>query len=65
MLEEQILSLVKVGLSMTVLTQFSDVEEETNGLITYDREVVKVDEKAIAAVNEKLVHAYDRSKNEI
>ena len=65
MLEEQILSLVKVGLSMTVLTQFSDVEEETNGLITYDREVVKVDEKAIAAVNEKLVHAYDRSKNVI
>ncbi|MBP5216824.1 MAG: glycoside hydrolase family 2 [Bacilli bacterium] len=65
MLEEQILPLVKVGLSMTVLTQFSDVEEETNGLITYDREVVKVDEKAIAAVNEKLVHAYDRSKNVI
>ena len=31
------------GLCMTVLTQVSDVEDETNGLVTYDRRVVKVD----------------------
>ena len=30
------------GLCATVYTQVSDVEDETNGLVTYDRQVVKV-----------------------
>ena len=30
------------GLSATVYTQLSDVEDEVNGLLTYDREVVKL-----------------------
>ena len=33
------------GLCAAVYTQTTDVETETNGLITYDREVIKVDEK--------------------
>lgn len=35
--------LIKKGLSAAVFTQLSDVEEEINGLVTYDREVVKVE----------------------
>ncbi|MEI6784682.1 MAG: hypothetical protein WCQ21_27630, partial [Verrucomicrobiota bacterium] len=31
------------GLSGAVITQLSDVESEVNGLVTYDRAVVKVD----------------------
>ena len=33
---------VKQGLTATVLTQVSDVEDETNGILTYDRQVQKL-----------------------
>ena len=43
------------GLSATVYTQLSDVEEELNGFITYDREVTKIDPIKIKEVND-LIH---------
>lgn len=42
MINEQLLPLVEKGLSGAVYTQLSDVEEEVNGLVTYDRKVVKL-----------------------
>lgn len=39
------------GLSAVVYTQTTDVETEANGLLTYDREVLKVDRALIAAAN--------------
>jgi hypothetical protein len=39
------------GLNAAVYTQLTDVETEANGLLTYDREVVKVDAERVAAVN--------------
>jgi hypothetical protein len=36
------------GLSAAVYTQWTDVEAECNGLLTYDRKVVKVDAKQVA-----------------
>jgi hypothetical protein len=39
------------GLSAAVYTQTTDVETECNGLMTYDRAVVKVDAKKVAAAN--------------
>ncbi len=39
------------GLSAAVYTQTTDVETEVNGLLTYDRAVLKVDAERIAAVN--------------
>ena len=39
------------GLSAAVYTQTTDVETEANGLLTYDREVLKVDPNRVAAVN--------------
>lgn len=39
------------GLSAAVYTQITDVEVECNGLLTYDREVVKPDPERVAAVN--------------
>ena len=44
----------KQGLSAAVYTQVSDVEDEINGLLTYDRKVCKADPARIRAVNEKL-----------
>jgi hypothetical protein len=36
-------------------TQLSDVETEMNGLITFDREIIKVDSSVMRAINDKLV----------
>ncbi|MCR5088625.1 MAG: glycoside hydrolase family 2 [Oscillospiraceae bacterium] len=38
----ELLPLVREGLCGAIYTQVSDVEDETNGLMTYDREVLKV-----------------------
>lgn len=43
------------GLSAAVYTQTSDVEGEVNGLVTYDRRVVKVEAEFMAGLNRKLV----------
>jgi beta-galactosidase/beta-glucuronidase len=40
---EKIKPLIKKGLCACIYTQVSDVEEEINGLVTYDRAVQKVD----------------------
>ena len=40
--------------SSYVLTQLSDVEQETNGLVTYDREIVKVDVDLMRELNNKV-----------
>ena len=42
------------GLSAAVYTQTTDVEGEVNGLMTYDRALVKMDATAISAANRKL-----------
>jgi Glycosyl hydrolases family 2, TIM barrel domain/Glycosyl hydrolases family 2, sugar binding domain/Glycosyl hydrolases family 2 len=39
------------GLNAAVYTQLTDVETEANGLVTYDRAVLKVDVPRVAAVN--------------
>ena len=43
LIENHLFSLVDAGLSGAVYTQLSDIEEEVNGLVTYDRRVVKID----------------------
>lgn len=42
LVEKQLAPLIERGLSGAVYTQLSDVEEEVNGLVTYDRRVVKI-----------------------
>ncbi|MFB0918742.1 MAG: glycoside hydrolase family 2 TIM barrel-domain containing protein [Clostridiaceae bacterium] len=41
-------------LSGIVYTQLSDVEDEVNGLVTFDRQIVKWDPSALKELNEKL-----------
>ena len=48
------------GLCATVYTQLSDVEDETNGLMTYDRRLVKIDADVVKNINEKI---YSEIKN--
>ena len=52
--EKQIIPKISKGLSATVYTQVSDVEFEVNGILTYDRELVKIDEHTIKQINSKM-----------
>lgn len=53
-IEKEVLPNIPRGLSATIFTQLSDVEEEVNGILTYDREIVKIDEDVVKLVNKKL-----------
>ncbi|HHU25182.1 MAG TPA: beta-galactosidase [Bacteroidales bacterium] len=53
---EQLKQLILQGFSAAVYTQTTDVEIEVNGLITYDRELVKVDEQRVHKVNQEICH---------
>jgi beta-galactosidase/beta-glucuronidase len=52
--EHQIIPKISKGLSATVYTQVSDVEFEVNGIFTYDRELMKIDEDTIRKINSKM-----------
>ena len=52
---EGILPQIRRGLCGCILTQVSDVEEETNGLVTYDRLVIKADREAMQALARDLM----------
>jgi beta-galactosidase/beta-glucuronidase len=51
---EKLAPLVKQGLAAAIYTQTSDVEGEVNGLLTYDRKVVKFDAEKLAELHRKL-----------
>lgn len=53
--DTQIYPSIEKGMSAFVFTQLSDVEQECNGLVTYDREVIKYDPAYLNAVNAKCV----------
>lgn len=46
---------VKRGFSGAVYTQTTDVEGEVNGLMTYDRKVIKINEAAIKKANQAVI----------
>lgn len=60
---KQLLPLIKKGLSAAVYTQITDVEDEINGLLTYDRKVLKIDEAKLKEINDKLYGEFERSVN--
>ena len=57
--EQIIPALHTTNLCALVLTQVSDVEDEVNGMVTYDRRVVKVDGERMRAVANELTAAFD------
>lgn len=54
-----IVPFIKRGLSAAIYTQTTDVEIETNGLMTYDRKVIKVPEQKLRDAARKM---YDAAK---
>ena len=54
MIERDIISNIKKGLTACIYTQLSDVEDELNGFVTFDRQVVKFSVEKIKAINERI-----------
>jgi beta-galactosidase/beta-glucuronidase len=52
---EKLAPLVKEGLAAAIYTQTTDVEGEINGLMTYDRKVMKFDAAKLAELHRKLI----------
>jgi len=51
---EKVIPAAKKGLCAAIITQVSDVEDEINGFLTYDRKVNKADEAGMLAIAEEL-----------
>jgi len=58
MYEEEVIPNMANGICGTIYTQITDVEEEVNGLYTYDRAICKVDKKKMLALADKLMTSY-------
>ena len=53
-LAEKLKKLIPYGYSAAVYTQTTDVEVEVNGLMTYDRKIIKLEEERIRKVNQEI-----------
>ena len=52
--EKHVIPQVKNGLCAAIYTQVSDVEDEINGLATYDRKVIKAPKATMRAIAQSL-----------
>ncbi|MCY4426544.1 MAG: hypothetical protein OXC05_05880 [Halieaceae bacterium] len=60
LMRQQIAVAIDNGLAASVYTQLSDVEIEIDGLLTYDRAVMKMAESDLYALHQELYRAFDR-----
>lgn len=61
LLSDTVLPAVQKGVSASIYTQLSDIEDEVNGLLTYDRKVEKLDGDTVRRLNEMLRAAVNGS----
>lgn len=54
---KDLMGIIPKGVSAAVYTQTTDVEGEVNGLMTYDRKVVKMDETRLRTVNQAVIES--------
>jgi beta-galactosidase/beta-glucuronidase len=59
-LMEKLEPLVKQGLAAAIYTQTTDVEGEINGLMTYDRKVIKYDVAKLAEMHRRIIASVTR-----
>ena len=57
---EQLYRMISQGFSAAVYTQTTDVEIEVNGLITYDRKVIKLDEERVSDINRRICESLNK-----
>lgn len=58
LIQRDILPNIARGLSAAFYTQLSDIEQEINGIVTYDREVMKIDPSVIKRMNRKIQRVF-------
>lgn len=58
--EKRILPAIPKGLCAAIYTQVSDVEDEINGLVTYDRKIVKAEAAPMQALAQRLQAALEQ-----
>jgi beta-galactosidase/beta-glucuronidase len=54
---EKLKKLIPFGYSAAVYTQTTDVEIEVNGLMTYDRKVIKLNEQKLREINQEICNS--------
>lgn len=54
---DMLIDLIDDGFAGAIYTQTTDVEIEVNGLMTYDRKVVKLDIERLSAINRKVIES--------
>ena len=57
----KVLPAIERGLCAAIITQVSDVEDEINGMLTYDRKVCKADTEAMQQIAKALQDAFAKS----
>lgn len=54
---DMLIDLIDDGFAGAIYTQTTDVEIEVNGLMTYDRKVVKLDMERLSAINRRVIES--------
>lgn len=62
--KKDIISYIRSGCCGSIYTQLSDVEDETNGIYTYDRKVCKLDSETCLEISEEIFREFARSTME-
>lgn len=57
---KHLLELIRKGFSAAVYTQTTDVEGEINGLMTYDRKVIKMNEAKVREINQQICNSLNK-----
>lgn len=57
---EMLLDFIRRGFTAAIYTQTTDVEVEVNGIMTYDRKVVKMDEARIKEINNRICNSLNK-----
>lgn len=60
--ENEVLPLAKRGVCGFIYTQISDIEDETNGFLTYDRRILKVDADKISALMTRIYEEFKQTE---
>ena len=62
--DRDVIAAIPEGLCADIYTQLSDVEDEVNGLVTYDREVVKVDVDVMKEISFRIRQKVEELRHE-
>lgn len=60
LINRDVIKNIKKGLAISVYTQLRDVEEEVNGFITFDRQIIKINQKDINEINQNIYQEFNK-----